>query len=52
MLNGRYSREANFFCTLRMTDELGSAPGKKVRIDVSKSGEDGIAFAGWGGARS
>jgi hypothetical protein len=28
--------------------ELGTAPGKKVRMLVSKSGEDTIAFAGVG----
>lgn len=32
-----------------MMDELGKAPGKNVRMDVSKSGEEGMAFAGWVG---
>ena len=48
VLYARYSLSFNFLVTRRLMTELGTAPGKNVRTDVSKSGEDTIAFAGVG----
>lgn len=46
VLYGRYSRPESFFDTRRFTTEFGTAPGKKVLTDVSKSGEATSASAG------